>query len=109
MHVELDAEQWHAVTEGTLLGPDGRHYRRRSTRMRRRQVDDLLAAGAPLVLYWYGGGQLDWADGQDAARAWQTARARLITAVPRPDGSVVWTAGEWVSDEASLVLLTGEC
>jgi len=64
---------------------------------------------APLVLYWYGGGQLDWLDGEDAAEAWRTARQRLTTAVPRPDGNVIWTAGEWLGDDQSLVLLTGSC
>jgi len=109
MQVELFVQQWKAVTSGSLEGPDGRCYQRRSTRLRRRQVDDLLSAGAPLVLYWFGGQQLDWLDGEDAVGAWQTARRRLTTAVPRPDGDVIWTAGEWASDDGSLVLLTGEC
>ncbi|MEJ5946478.1 hypothetical protein WDZ17_14365 [Pseudokineococcus basanitobsidens] len=109
MQVELPDEQWDALSSGRLEGPDGRRYQRRSTRMRRRQVDDLLSSGAPLVLYWYGGSQLDWCDGEDARRAWEAARSRLTTSVPRPDGDVVWTAGEWVSDDTSLVLLTGTC
>lgn len=109
MKVELDGEQWDAVTSGTLRGPDGRVYQRRSTRTRRRQVDDLLADGAPLVLYWYGAGQLDWHDETDAAAAWASARKRLTTSVPKPDGDVVWMAGEWLSDDRSLVLLTGTC
>ncbi len=97
MQVGLAVEQWEAVSSGALQGPDGRRYKRRSTRMRRRQVDDLIAAGVPLVLHWYGGQQLDWFDGADAVTAWEAARPRLRAAVPRPDGDVVWTAGEWVS------------
>lgn len=77
--------------------------------MGRRRIDDLLAAGSPLVLYWYGAGQLDWHDEAEAAAAWATARNRLTTSVPKPDGDVVWTAGEWLSDDRSLVLLTGAC
>lgn len=109
MQVHLPDEQWDALSSGSLQGPDGRRYQRRSTRMRRRQVDDLLASGAPLVLYRYGAGQLDWCDGEDATRAWQAVRRRLTSSVPRPDGDVVWTAGEWVGDDASIVLLTGVC
>ncbi len=77
--------------------------------MRRRQVDELLVSGAPLVLYWFGGQQLDWMQGPDAVTAWESARQRLINALPRPDGDVVWTAGEWISDAGSVVLLTGSC
>lgn len=109
MQIGLGSEQWEAVASGSLEGPDGSHYRRRSTRMHRQQVDDLLTVGAPLVLYWYGGGQLDWLDGEDAVGAWRTARQRLTTAVPRSDGDVVWAAGEWLGDGRSLVLLTGTC
>lgn len=109
MRVGLDVEQWEAVASGSLEGADGRRYQRRSTRMRRRQVDDALGAGAPLALYWFGGRQLDWLDGDDAVQAWRTVRRRLTTSVPRPDGDVVWTAGAWTSDDSLLVLLTGEC
>lgn len=109
MKAELSIEQWEAVDSGSLEGPDGRRYQRRSTRMRRRQVDDLLAVGLPLVLYRYGGQQLTWFDGEDVAAAWNTARPRLTASTPRPDGDVIWTAGEWVSEDNSLVLLTGKC
>ena len=109
VQVDLAGQQWGAVTSGSLVGPDTRRYQRRSTRMPRRQVEDLLAAGAPLVLYWYGGGQLEWFEGQHAAQTWQTVRPRLTTSVPRPDGDVVWSAGRWVSDDESIVVLTGTC
>lgn len=109
MRVGLAIEQWEAVSSGALEGPDGRRYQRRSTRMRRRQVDDLVAAGVPLVLYWYGGQQVDWFDGADAVAAWEAARPRLTATAPRPDGDVVWTAGEWVSEDESVILLTGRC
>lgn len=53
MQVDLAEEHWNDVAAGFLQGPDGRRYQRRSTRMQRRQVDDLvIAGGVPLVCYW---------------------------------------------------------
>lgn len=109
MQVDLVIEQWDAVSSGALRGQDGRRYQRHFTRMRRQQVDELITAGVPLVLYWYGGQQMEWFDSDEAIAAWEAARPRLTASIPHPDGDVVWTAGEWVSEDESLILLTGQC
>lgn len=103
-------EQWEAVAAGELTGPDGRTYLRRTTKASRRTGDGLIAAGSPLVLHWWGGGQLDWFDGQDAAQRWQQVRGALTTQQPQVGKEVVWTGGAWTDgDGDTVLLLTGHC
>jgi hypothetical protein len=107
--VDLSEAQWFSVTDGEVMGPDGTRYVRRSTKAKRRACDELLTAGSPLVLYYYGGGQLEWTDGDDATSAWAATRS-AVTTEPRLRGDLEWTAGVWQSDDGrALVLLTGHC
>ena len=70
----------------------------------------MIAAGAPLVLYWYGGQQLDYFDGSDAPGRWQAVRHALTNQAPQLGGDVVWTGGRWVGDdEEDMLLLTNQC
>lgn len=114
MIVDLTVAQWDSVELGQLTSPDGTTYARRSTRLRRKAAAELLAEGAPLVLYYFGGRQLDWIDGADAQRQWQVLRPAVTTdrvaSPPARRGGVTWTAGRWESaDGATLVVLTGSC
>ncbi|WP_432565044.1 hypothetical protein [Kineococcus sp. SYSU DK003] len=111
MRTSLADEQWDAVERGQVIIPTGRQFERRSSRIKRRDADALIAAGAPLVLYWYGGQQLDYFDGSDAAEQWQAVRGALTSQAPQLGGDVVWTGGRWVCDEHEheLLLLTGQC
>lgn len=103
-------EQWETVTAGELTGPDGRTYRRRTTKASRRVGDELIAAGSPLVLYYWAGGQLDWFDDQDATERWQQVRGALTTQQPQVGKEVVWTGGAWTDgDGHTVLLLTGHC
>lgn len=109
MRAGLPDDQWDAVEHGEVTGPDGTRYVRSSTRAKRRDCDRYLDSGAPLVLYYWGGRQLDWYDGDDALAAWQQARS-AVTQTPRYRGDDEWTAGVWTSDGGQrLVLLTGHC
>lgn len=109
VRADLSESQWDSVTHGEIIGPDGAKYVRRSTKVKRRDCDDLLNSGSPLVLYYWAGGQLDWHDGDNAGSAWATARAS-VTTEPRSRGSLEWTAGVWLSEDGrALVLLTGHC
>jgi len=47
---DLSDQQWGEPERGRLAGPDGRRYSRRTTRARRRDVDDLNAAGPAVLL-----------------------------------------------------------
>lgn len=101
--------QWDSVARGEIVGPDGVAYARLSTKATRRDCDELLAAGSPLVLHYWAGGQLDWYDGDDAGSAWAGCRT-AVTTEPRRRGDLEWTAGVWSSyDGRALVLLTGHC
>jgi hypothetical protein len=109
---DLADEQWTVIASGQLTAPDGTVYHRRTTRTRRQDADALIASGTPLICYWYGGGQLDWHDGDDAPAAWTRLRLRVIAHTPRPDpgGEPLWTAGRWDSDNGHTILvLTGNC
>ena len=65
MRTELGDDQWLELDQGRLTGPDGRVYQRRGTLAKRRRCEEAVAAGVPLVLRYWAGGQLDWYDGDD--------------------------------------------
>lgn len=101
---------WHP---GSLSGPDGRVYVRRSTRMARKSADQLVDDGMPVVCFHYGAGRFEWHDGNDAREVWRTVRAHVITAAPNSktlSKHHVWHAGLWVSEDGGqLLYLTGHC
>ena len=110
MRTNLSDEQWREVERGWLLGPDARRYSRRTTRAKRKDADLLVQAGAPLVLFYWGGDQLDWFDGVEAQEQWQAVRSHVTTEEPRRKGDIEWTAGRWEDEEGRpLLLLTGHC
>lgn len=93
-----------------MTSPAGRRFTRRSSRIKRRDADALITAGAPLVLYWFSGRQLDYFDGTEAVEQWRVVRHALTSQTPQAGGGVVWTGGFWVGDdEGDLLLLTGQC
>ena len=108
--MSLADEQWNAVADGRLTSPAGVRFVRRSTRIRRRDADDMIAAGTPLVLYSFGSGRLDYCDGPEAVQQWNAVGGALVGQEPRPHGDLVWTGGRWLSDDDDeLLLLTGHC
>ncbi|NIZ90307.1 hypothetical protein [Kineococcus rubinsiae] len=110
MQASLTDEQWNAVESGQVISPAGRRFTRRSSRIKRRDADPLIAGGAPLVLYWFGGRQLDYFDGTEAVEQWKVVRQALTSQTPQLRGDVVWTGGLWVGDDdEDLLLLTGQC
>ena len=110
VRVNLGEEQWHEVGQGRLLGPDARRYSRRTTRTKRKEAERLLTDGAPLVLFYWAGGQLDWFDGVDAHDQWKSVRAHVVSTEPRLKGDIEWTAGRWEDEEGQpLLVLTGHC
>ena len=110
MRVDLSDTQWWDVTGGRLVSPDGVAFLRRGTRAQRRVCDKAMAQGASLVLYCFGGGQLDWLEGADAEEEWRSVRSAVTSEMPRPHGDMIWTAGLWHSEtEQTAVVLTGHC
>lgn len=107
MQMSLAQEQWDAVAEGRLVSPAGVRFVRRSSRIKRRDADATIAAGAPLVLYSYGRAPLDYCDGAEAVQQWNAVRGSLVSQEPQPRGDVVWNGGRWLSeDDDELLLLT---
>jgi hypothetical protein len=86
---------------GQLVGPDARTYRRRTTRMDRRDAEAMAEAGCPVVTY-LPGGRLVWHDEDDAWPAWADARSALTTGLP--DGESV-TGGRWESADGAVALV----
>jgi hypothetical protein len=89
---------------GQLVGPDGRTYRRRTTRIESRDAEDLADSGCPVVTY-LPGGRLVWHDEDDAWPAWADARTVLTTGLPDPDRGDAVTGGRWESVDGSAVLV----
>lgn len=110
MRRDLSEQHVHEPEQGWLVAPDGRRYFRRSTKTKRREADELIAEGAPLVLYYWAGDQLDWCDGDDARDEWRVVRPSVVTGEPSRKGDIEWTAGRWEDEEGRLlVLLTAHC
>jgi hypothetical protein len=99
---ELPDRDWQALGPGQLVGPDGRTYRRRTTRIDRPEAEAMAEAGCPVLTY-LPGGRLVWHDEDDAWPAWADARTSLTTRLPE-SGSV--TGGRWEAvDGASALVL----
>lgn len=113
MRVDLSGLPDVAPGTGQLTGSDGRKYKRVSTKTASRNCDELIAAGAPVVLDFYGRGQFDWVDGSDAHLAWCDVRRYVLTREPTSKQlkkHEFWTAGIWESeDRHQLVYLVGHC
>jgi hypothetical protein len=110
MRVDLRDKHWDEVVGGWLHGPDGRRYVQRTSRTKRKDADELLTAGTPLVLFYWAGQQLDWFDGAEAQEQWQAVRKQMVSTAPQPRGDIVWTAGRWEDEDGRpLLLLTGHC
>jgi hypothetical protein len=110
VRASLAEQQWDAVKSGQLTSPAGQRFTRGSSRIKRRDAGVLIATGVPLVLYWYGGRQLDYFDGSDAVEQWQAVRSALISQAPQIGGDVMWTGGRWVGDDdGELLVLSGQC
>jgi hypothetical protein len=89
------------VGMGQLVGPDGRTYRRRTTRIGRPEAAALAESGCPVVTY-LPGGRVVWHDEDDAWPAWADARASLTAGLPE-EGAV--TGGRWVAVDGSVALV----
>ena len=110
MRIDLADLQWDEVNNGELTGPDAVRYHRRTTRTRRRDCDELIKVGTPLVLFYWAGGELAWLDGEDAVNGWKTARAKVTARPARPTKDFEWTAGLWEDlDGHQILVLTGHC
>ena len=79
---------------GHLIGPDGRTYRRRTTRIGRREAEDLAESGCAVVTY-LPGGRLVWHDEDDAWPAWADARNAAESV----------TAGRWEDVDGSTAVV----
>jgi hypothetical protein len=109
VQISLADSRWEAITDGQFVGPGDVRWSRRSTRAKRSDCERRITDGAPLVLYYFAGGHLDWFDGSDAVAQCDLVRAS-VTHAPRRRGELQWTAGIWVDDaEHNVVLLTGHC
>lgn len=73
----------------------------------------LDRAGAPLVIDFYGRGQFEWADQNDALATWAEIRPYVLTREPTAkqlSKHEFWNAGIWEArDEHSIVYLVGYC
>jgi hypothetical protein len=114
MRVDLsDRQRSEHLDQGKITGADECAYSRRGTKTKRSVCDELVEAGAPLVLYMYSSGQFEWFDGSDASEAWADVHPYVIATDPTTKQLAkheMWTAGIWESDEGrQLIYLTGSC
>ena len=101
MRRELPDRNWKTLGPGALIGPDGRTYRRRTTRIERSEAEALAEGGCPVVTY-LPGARLVWHDDEDAWPAWADARLALTTGMPGPDSV---TGGRWESADGGTALV----
>jgi hypothetical protein len=99
---DLPDRSWKALGPGQLVGPDGRTYRRRTTRIERPEAESLAESGCPVVTY-LPGGRLVWHDEDDAWPAWADARGALTSGVPESGESV--TGGRWEAVDRAVALV----
>ena len=108
----MDLTPFNDHVGGSFRDGKGRTFSGVTTRLKRRQVDELIAQGVPLVLQWFGGGQLEWLEGDGARTAWAERRGSYVSQLPaRPPKDVLWTGGEAMTAnrDARVVLLEGHC
>ncbi|WP_128423446.1 hypothetical protein [Frankia sp. ACN1ag] len=111
MHYDLARDQWQAIEAGAVVGPDGRRYVRRGTRMKRKQAAAFAASGCPLLVYWPGvlpdKTRVEWFDGTDALSAWKAHRSSVTSDPSHAARGSALTAGLWEStEEEPLLVLT---
>ena len=95
---------WDAAGPGVLVAPDGRTYRRRTTRIGHGEAASLAEAGCPVVTY-LPGGRVVWHDEDDAWPAWADVRTALTTGLPDPNARESVTGGRWESVDGSVALV----
>jgi hypothetical protein len=100
---ELSDRDWKALGPGQLVGPDGRTYRRRTTRIDRQEAEALAESGSPVVTY-LPDGRLVWHDEDDAWPAWADARTSLTSGLPDPRRESV-TGGRWEAVDGAVALV----
>lgn len=109
MRQDLSVEQWNAVEQGVLTGADGKTYRRRTTRAKRKDASALVEGGCPVVTYWPGGlpekTQLVWHDEDDALVAFAEVKPALTSDTPDPRKGTSATAGQWETDDGEPLLV----
>ena len=98
------SDGWNAHGPGRLAAPDGRTYRRRTTRIERREAETLADSGCPVVTY-LPGGRLVWHDEDDAWPAWADARGALTSGLPDRSRGETVTGGRWESVDGAVVLV----
>ena len=89
---------------GQVLGPDGRTYRRRTTRITHEEAEAMAEGGCPVLTY-LPGGRLVWHDEDDAWPAWADVRTSFTTGLPDPDGGGSVTGGRWEAVDGGTVLV----
>ena len=95
--------EFRELPDGALEGPDGIVYRRTPARLKRRQSNELVAAGAPIVTQVYPEG-LTWHDGTAAVAVWLEIKPRLIEGKPPPVRDLQWVGHLWESDSGDPLL-----
>ena len=104
MRRDLSDRSGKALGPGRLVGPDGRTYRRRTTRIERREAETLAGSGCPVVTY-LPGGRLVWHDEDDAWPAWADARGSLTTALPGAGLGESVTGRRWEAVDGAVALV----
>lgn len=110
MHVDLTLTN--SLTWDYVETPDGVRWFPAGSRLKRAAIDELIASGTPLVISWFGGGQLDWYTGDDATVAWSSRRDSFTTDANRlVKKRLLWTGALLRTQdlEQKAVLLTGHC
>lgn len=90
------------LPDGSVEGPAGNVVRRTERKLKRREVDDLIRSGAPIMTDVYPAG-LEWRDAVDAQMRWTEISPLLVN---RRTASVHegWVAHLWETDSGDPVV-----
>lgn len=88
--------------DGSVQGPEGDVFRRTERKLKRRECDDLIRSGAPIMTDVYPDG-LEWWDAADAGTRWVQISPLLVN---RRSASVHegWVAHLWESESGAAVV-----
>lgn len=89
--------------DGSVEAPNGAVFRRAERKLKRRECDDLIRDGVPIMTDVYPAG-LVWWDGADAQERWVEI-APLLVSRRLPSVHEGWVAHLWENEDGDPVVL----
>jgi len=99
----MDEPPLHETPDGSLVSPSGETYSRTPERIKRRNGNAYIAAGAAVVTEVYPEG-LTWFEGEAAQATWQEVLPRLVVGRAPDPVDLQWVGHVWRGDRGGTLL-----